>query len=429
LVLDAVKLQSNGQGDVFVREGSAYLDPSLSIDARLDDLMAHMSLEEKAAQLDIVDWGDVRGGGRPYLGGLGIGSVLARLFGYEPWQAAEALSRIQETSLNATYLGIPILVGSDCPLGASLDGGTIFPCGIAMAGTWDPGLIQTVGAVIAQESRAVGIHQNYGPVLDICRDPRWGRVEESPGEDPFLASSFGRAMVEGLQSGARGESTEMIATPKHFAAYARIIGGRNGTSTSVSERELREIYLPPFEAAIAEAGANSIMTAYSELNGTPCVASPWLLRTILRDEWGFEGFVTTDWECVEDLVREFSVAASDEEAAALAMNAGADLHMLDTSGGRLYESYLISAVKSGKIEIPTLDAAVRRVLRQKFELGLFENPFSDADAARQTVGASENEEVALRVAQESLVLLKNDRGVLPLSDSQRVVLVPLNDDG
>lgn len=413
------------------------LDVHQAIEARVNELLARMTLEEKVAQLDMLDASLLFRGRRfssakaeQYLGDRGVGSVLVRLFSFAgPKQAAEAINAIQKYAVEQTHLGIPILLGTDAPLGASVEGGTIFPSGLGMAGTWDPELIQTVGSIIAKESRTLGVDQTYSPDIDICRDPRWGRVEETPGEDPYLAAVIGTAMVKGLQGESLNTDHTIIATPKHFAGYAKVLGGRNGSSESVSERELREIYLPPFEAVVKEGGAKSIMAAYSELNGVPSVASKWLFTEILRREWGFKGFVTTDWEDIEDLYRVFGVAATFGDAIEQALQAGADLHMLTHSGSPGdFQSELVDLVRSRRLPEEVVDKAVRRVLRAKLELGLFEHPLVDPERAAKVVGSEEHRKVALQVARESMVLLRNKDHLLPLSkEIGSITFVDLND--
>lgn len=406
-----------------------YLDPAQPIEVKVEDLLSRMTLEEKVAQLDILDGEMLRQEGLHLLSEPGAGSVLPRLFVFwDPKYAAEFMNLLQQYTIEHTYLGIPVLIGTDCPLGASVRGGTIFPSSLGMASTWDPEFIQMVGSIIAKESRALGVHQTYSPVLDISRDPRWGRVEETLGEDPYLAAVMGTAMVNGLQGESLNTDHTIIATPKHFAGYGRVIGGRNGTFESVSERELREAYLPPFEAAV-KADARSIMAAYSELNGVPAVASEWLLTKILREEWGFTGFVTTDWEDIEDLYRVFGVAATFGDAIEQALQAGADLHMLTHTGSPgNFQSELVELVRSGKLSEGVVNEAVRRILTVKFELGLFEHPFADPERAAEIVGSEEHRKVALQVARKSIILLDNPLSMLPLSkEIESIAFVDLND--
>jgi len=428
---ESVVLDRNKLGKTFIRARALYLDSTRSISERIEDLLSKMPLEEKAAQLDILaDDAFWEGRGEYFSEGIGVGSVLVRLFGrpyYDAEGAAERINELQEIAIEHTYLGIPVLIATDCPLGASVHGATVFPAGIAMASTWDPDLIQTVGSVIATESRSMGVHQTYSPVVDICRDPRWGRVEESLGEDPYLASVMAAAMVRGLQGEGLNTDHTVIATPKHFVAYGRVLGGRNGSFESVSERELREIYLPPFEAAV-KGGAKSIMAAYSELNGVPIVSSNWLLNKVLREEWDFDGFVVTDWECIEDLFRVFKVAIDFEDAVKQALLAGVDLHMLDKYGTRDFQDKVVELVRRGKLSEQLVDEAVKRVLQIKFALGLFDHPFADPARAAEIVGSEEHREVALQAARESIVLLKNEGNLLPFSkEIGSVAFVDLND--
>ncbi len=361
-------------------------------------------------------------------------------------------------------LGIPDLRWGEVLHGVVSDGATSFPQAIAMSSTWDPTLIREMGAVVAQEARAVGIHQGYAPMLGLARDPRWGRVEESYGEDPYLVRQLGVAYIEGLQGidENRLDGNHILATPKHFVADGEPWAGANGEDYETSDRTLREIYMPPFEAAVKVAHTESIMPAHHAINGVPSHANAWLLEDVLRKEWGFQGFVVSDMGDIPKLFEGHSYARSYEDAAAMALNAGVDQEL---EGGpiseHVYAKYLGQALKDGKISMAAIDAATSRVLRAKIRLlGLSQPsetrvvaPESDAVLShkgyedvfakmvaegKETAPASgrrpgyqavlndpAHNRLALRVAQEALVLLKNDEGILPLdkAKTKRVLIV------
>ncbi len=361
-------------------------------------------------------------------------------------------------------LGIPDLRWGEVLHGVVSDGATSFPQAIAMSSTWDPTLIREMGAVVAQEARAVGIHQGYAPMLGLARDPRWGRVEESYGEDPYLVRQLGVAYIEGLQGIDENglDGNHILATPKHFVADGEPWAGANGEDYETSDRTLREIYMPPFEAAVKVAHTESIMPAHHAINGVPSHANAWLLEDVLRKEWGFQGFVVSDMGDIPKLFEGHSYARSYEDAAAMALNAGVDQEL---EGGpiseHVYAKYLGQALKDGKISMAAIDAATSRVLRAKIRLlGLSQPsetrvvaPESDAVLShkgyedvfakmvaegKETAPASgrrpgyqavlndpAHNRLALRVAQEALVLLKNDEGILPLdkAKTKRVLIV------
>jgi beta-glucosidase len=354
-------------------------------------------------------------------------------------------------------LGIPDLRWGEVLHGVVSDGATSFPQAIAMGSTWDPALIREMGGVVAQEARAVGIDQGYAPMLGLARDPRWGRVEESYGEDPYLAAQTGVAYIEGLQGlGAnRFDANHIFATPKHFAADGEPWAGANGEDYETSERTLREVYFPPFEAAVKVARTESIMPGHHAINGVPSHANPWLLKDVLRKEWGFEGFTVSDMGDIPKLYDGHAYARSYEDAAAMALNAGVDQELEGGAvSGHVYAKYFGQALKDGKISMATIDAAVSRVLHAKIRLlGLSQAaatavsaPAADAAPGRQgyedvfakmvaegkeTAPASgrrpgyeailndpSHDALALRVASEALVLLKNEGGLLPLDKAK-----------
>lgn len=342
--------------------------------------------------------------------------------GLTPLTGARLANRMQRYAVEHSRLGIPLFLAEEAPHGHMAIGATVFPTALGQAATWNPRLIERMGAAIAAEIRAQGGHIAYGPVLDVVRDPRWSRTEECYGEDPFLTAAMGRAFVTGLGSQDLSRPGHALSTLKHFIAYGASEGGQNGGSNSLGQRELRETYLPPFRAAL-EAGARSVMTAYNSVDGVPCTANRRLLTDLLRGEWGFEGFVISDLVSIEGLYETHGVAADKSEAAAKALRAGVDV---DLRGDAF--ATLRSAVEEGLIPEREIDRAVCRVLALKFEMGLFENPYVDETLAAG-VGDEEHTQLALDVARESITLLEN-RGVLPLDPASlgRVAVVGPNAD-
>ena len=409
-----------------------YQDPELPVEARVSDLLARMTLVEKLAQLsaawlfELTDEEANEGPGNLSRKkaqariGDGTGQITRPAGGSSltPIQAAQALNAVQAFLLQETRLGIPALVHEECCSGYMARGATTFPQIIGLASTWEPELAQAVGEVIRNQMRAAGAHQGLAPVLDVTRDPRWGRVEETYGEDPYLAASMGCGYVRGLQGSDLQQG--VIATGKHFVAYGMPEGGLNWAPAHVGRRELREVYLFPFEAAVREAGLASIMNAYHELDGIPCGASRELLTDILRGEWGFDGIVVSDYNTLPMLAEYHHVAADKGQAACLALEAGLDVELpgTDTYGEPLYE-----AVQAGRIDIALVNQAVSRVLAMKFRLGLFERPFVDPDKVQAAYARPEQKALARRVAQKSLVLLRNEGGLLPLRSNLRSIAV------
>lgn len=296
-------------------------------------------------------------------------------------------------------------------------GATVFPTGIGMAATWSPELVKEVGQVIAKEIRSQGGHISYGPVLDLTRDPRWSRVEETFGEDPVLSGILGASMVDGLGGGNLSQKYATIATLKHFLAYAVPEGGQNGNYASVGIRDLHQNFLPPFRKAI-DAGALSVMTSYNSIDGIPCTSNHNLLTQLLRNEWKFRGFVVSDLYSIEGIHESHFVAPTKENAAIQSVTAGVDVDL----GGDAYTN-LCHAVQSGQMDKAVIDTAVCRVLRMKFEMGLFEHPYVDPKIAAKTVRRKEHIELARKIAQSSITLLKNENSILPLSKTINKVAV------
>lgn len=341
-----------------------------------------------------------------------IGELSCALRSMSPRESAQFANEIQKYVLENSRVKIPILIHDEALHGCMAKGSTIFPQAIGMASTWNPELIYQVATAIGKETRSRGIHQVLSPTINIARDPRCGRTEETYGEDPYLASRMAVAYIKGVQEQG------VIATPKHFAANFVGDGGRDSYPIHFSERLLREIYFPAFRASIEEAGALSLMAAYNSLDGVPCSSNKWLLTRVLREEWGFKGYVVSDYFSVLHLMTKHKVAESKAEAAKLSLEAGLDMELPDSD---CFEE-IPGLIREGKLSQDTLDEAVRRVLRVKFWAGLFDKPFVDPDYAERINDCSEHRELALRVAQESIVLLKN-KGILPLSKDIRSVAV------
>jgi len=422
-----------------------YKNSTLPIEKRVSDLLGRMTVEEKVGQLSkLLGWDMYSKNGkqvtisnklRKAVKEQHIGLLWATLRadpwtqktllnGLSPVEAARATNAIQRYMVDSTRLGIPLLLSEEAPHGHMAIGATVFPTAIGQASTWNPQLIQDMASTIAMETYAVGGKNGYGPVLDLARDPRWSRTEETYGEDPYLIGQMGTAMIRGFQGEKLGERDKIIGTLKHFVAYAAPDGGHNGESVSVGERSLRQYFLPPFERAV-KSGAGSVMTAYNSIDGIPCSANPWLLKDILRKDWGFTGFVVSDLLSISGLNGGHATAATAEEAASQSIHAGLDVDLSGTG----YGSNLLKAVQQGLVESAVLDTAVARVLRMKFNLGLFDHPYVDEKLVAQKVATAQNKTVARQVARESIVLLKNDQHILPLSKSlKRIAVIGPNAD-
>ncbi len=380
------------------------------IESRVNALLQKMTLEEKAGQLtqfsgnspetlDLIKQGKV-------------GSLLGVL-GVEQTNAA------QRVAVEQSRLKIPLIFGFDVIHGYR----TVFPVPLASAGSFDPELIEQAERVAAKEATASGLKWVFAPMVDIARDPRWGRIVEGAGEDPYLGSMIAAAKVRGFQGKSMADPDSVVACVKHYVAYGATEGGRDYNTVDISEQLLREVYLPPFHAAV-DAGAGSLMSAFQDLNGVPASANHHTLTDILRDEWKFNGFVVSDWGASHELIAH-GTAADDAQAATESLTAGVDMDMVD--GAYLHE--LPGLVKSGKVPASVLDEAVRRVLRTKFKAGLFDHPYADANREKTDILTPENLQVARKLAQESLVLLQNRGDVLPLSKNQTVAVIgPLADD-
>ena len=331
--------------------------------------------------------------------------------GLKPGESVRLLNEMQRYAVEHTRLGIPLLFCEETPHGHMAVGTTVFPTGLGMASTWNPELLEHVGEVMGREVRLQGAHVGYGPVLDIARDPRWSRVEETLGEDPCLSGVLGAALVKGMQR-------YVCATLKHLAAYGIPQGGHNAAAAEVGPNRLMSDYLPPFEQAVREGGAKSVMTSYNAIDGIPCSANHWLLDEVLRRSWGFKGVVFADLNAVNALYATHHVAADPAEAAAMALKAGVDVDL----GGFNYGGFLKEALRRGLVAETDIDRAVRHVLQLKYDLGLFDQPYMKEAEAAAVVGCPEHTDLALNVALQSTVLLKNN-GVLPLGKTVKKVAV------
>jgi len=373
----------------------------------IDSLVAVMTVEEKAGQLTqySAQWQGLGSGGRlspeqaEQIRQGKIGSLLNLL-------GAEQTRSVQRMAVEESRLKIPLMFGYDVVHGYR----TVFPIPLAEASTWDPAAVELSTRVAATEAAASGIHWTFAPMVDIARDPRWGRIAEGSGEDPYLGSVMAAARVRGFQGDGPGTPTSIIACAKHFAAYGGAEGGRDYNTVDISERTLRETYLPPFEAA-ARAGAWTFMASFNEIGGVPSTANRFLLTEILRGEWKFEGFVVSDWGSVTEL-RQHGIAGTQAEAALAGILAGTDMDM----EGSCYRDGIPQLVKEGKLPMSVVDEAVRRVLKIKARAGLFEDPYRYCDTAREKAAilAPAHRASAREVARKSIVLLKNDRSILPL---------------
>ena len=394
----------------------AYLDPSLPIDERLTDLLQRMTLEEKVGQMLQLD---ARGDLPHLVSEMHVGSILHT----SPERVIEAHRLTEQTRLR-----IPLLVGEDCIHGHSFwEGATIFPTQLGMAATWSPDLLERVARATAVEAAATGIHWTFSPVLCIARDLRWGRVNETFGEDPHLIGELASAMVRGYQGSGLTDDTAILACAKHFAGYSETQGGRDASEADISRRKLRSWFLPPFER-VAREGCRTFMLGYQTTDGVPITINDWLLSDVLRGEWGYTGMLITDWDNVGRMVWEQKVQPDYAHAAAAAVLAGNDMIMTTPN---FYDGAL-SAIEQGLMSETDLDRAVERILRLKFELGLFENPRRpDYERINAVVATEEHRALNLEVARRSVVLLDND-GVLPLdatAPAKRIAVVgPLADD-
>jgi len=411
------------------------LEMNPTIEARVDALLSQMTWEEKVAQLGsklpFSSWGDFYSlsleekiawvKALPLEDAARQGQLSIYLRELPPRDAAELANTIYRYTRQQTRLGIPPIIHDEGLHGLLANDATSFPQSIGMASSWQPELLEEVAKAIGHETRVRGIRQLLSPTINIARDPRCGRTEETYGEDPFLAASMAVAFVRGVQSQG------VVTTPKHFAANFVGDGGRDSFAIHFSERLMREVYLPAFEAAVREGGALSIMAAYNSLDGTPCSSNPWLMTELLRQEWGFAGFVVSDYGSVVHILEKHQVAADKAEVAKLAVEAGLDVELPATD---CYGEPMQRGIQEGLISKEAVDEAVRRVLRIKIRLGLLDNPFVDEDEAERVSHCPEHQSLALQMARKAIVLLKNEGQTLPVPESVRslAVIGPLADE-
>ena len=424
-------LNKNGHLDI-------YENPAFAVEERVRALLSQMTLEEKVGQmLTSLGWPMYERQGNT----IRLTEQLVReieeyhtgsLWGFmraDPWTqrtlttgltpalAAKASNMLQKYAIEHGRLGIPLFLAEECPHGHMAIGTTVFPTSIGQASTWNPELIRRMGRAIATEASAQGAHIGYGPVLDLARDPRWSRVEETYGEDAYLNGVMGAALVKGFQGEFPRTKGKVIATLKHFAAYGWTEGGHNGGSAHVGNREMEEAIYPPFREAVT-AGALSVMSSYNEIDGIPCTANSNLLTGLLKERWQFKGFVVSDLYAIGGL-RELGVADTDYEAAVKAVNAGVDSDL----GTNVYAGQLVNAVKRGDVQEVVINKAVSRILALKFHMGLFDHPFVDEREREQVVASTEHLELAREVARQSIILLKNKNELLPLNKKMKTIAV------
>lgn len=416
-----------------------YKQASASVEDRIEDLLDRMTLEEKVGQIccplgwemytkvssDSVTISELF---KKQMSVAPLGSYWAVLradpwtqktleTGLNPELSAKALNALQKYAVENTRLGIPILFAEECPHGHMAIGTTVFPTSISQASTWNRDLIYQMGKVIGLEARSQGANIGYGPVLDISREPRWSRVEETFGEDPYLTGCLGTAFVQGMQGDDIKDGAHVYSTLKHLAAYGVPRGGHNGNPADIGMRALLNEYLPGFRQAVEEGKAATVMTSYNSIDGIPCTSNSFLIDSLLRKQWGFEGFVYSDLASIDGVAETHHVAVDLQDAAVQSVKAGTDMDL----GAKSY-STLVKAVKDGKIEEEYIDRAVANVLRLKFQMGLFENPYVSPERARQVVNCDEHKQLARQVAKEGTVLLKNN-GLLPLKKNLKKVAV------
>jgi len=387
-----------------------------NVEQQVNALLARMTLAEKLGQLQQLD-GESNGNFRPEHVELVRKGLLGSTLNV---RGAQKTNELQRVAVNESRLKIPLLFGFDVIHGYR----TIFPIPVGEAASWDPVLAERSSAVAAQEANNAGLRWTFAPMLDIARDPRWGRITEGAGEDPFLGAAFAAARVRGFQGADYSASDKILACAKHWVAYGAAEGGRDYNTTEVSENTLREIYFPPFKAAV-DAGVGTLMSSFNAINGVPASANAFTLTKVLRDEWKFDGFVVSDYTSVRELINH-GIAANEEQAAAAALTAGVDMEMVSRS----YNQFGPKLLEQRKLSLATIDEAVRRILRIKFRLGLFDRPYTEEANEPQSLLRPASLSLAREIAARSAVLLKNERGVLPLDKNVKSIAVigPLAED-
>jgi beta-glucosidase len=401
-----------------------YQDAKLPVEERVSDLLSRMSLEEKVRQMDMYkgeffkekeDFSKTRSAAK--IGNLGIGAI----HDIYP-RSAKMINTLQSEVIKRNKWGIPALIMCEMLHGYLDDGSTAFPMNIGLGATWDTNLMKKVGGVIGTEARAHGVHFGLGPNLDVGREPRWGRVAETFGEDVYLVGEMGTAMIKGMQGDDLKSDRSIIAEPKHFAVHGIPEGGANSSPVLVGERAARQDFLPSFEKAFRKGGALGTMCAYSELDGIPCAANHWLLTDVLRKEWGFKGIVVSDLGAIKYLQTTHYVTNSPKESIREAVAAGVDMQFYDFTN-EFWQTSIVELVNEKKLTMEQIDRAAGGVLRLKFLLGLFENPYTDKNLIKERFHTKENQDVALEAAHKSIVLLKNENNILPLKKDIKTVAV------
>ena len=386
----------------------------LSIDQRVDSLMKLMTLEEKIGQTVMYSGGwdktgpTVSSDNKKYIRQGNVGAMLNVY-------SVKGTKELQKIAVEETRLGIPLLYGYDVIHGHR----TIFPVNLGLAASWDMGLIENSSRIAAEEASAEGIHWTFAPMVDIARDPRWGRISEGAGEDVYLASKIAKAYVKGFQGDDLSKHNTILACAKHFVGYGAAQAGRDYHTVNMGEGELRNVYLPPFKAAI-DAGVETFMTAFNEVNGVPASGSKFLYRQILTDEWDFKGFVVSDYTAINEMIQH-GFAKDSTHAAMLAMNAGIEMDMM----GSVYRKYLKRLIAESKVDEATINEACRLILKAKFDLGLFEDPYrySNEKREKEIVYKKEFLQAARHAAAASSVLLKNENNALPLLNDKTIALI------
>ena len=387
-----------------------YRHAKLSVEKRTADLLQRMTTEEKVGQLQcwIASLGP-----KDSVVTTGVGSLAVTLRPLSAKAAAERANQLQHLAVEKTRLGIPLLIHDEALHGLIGKGATNFPQAIALAATWEPDLMGRIATVIGRQTKSRGIRQVLSPVVNVVRDARWGRVEETYGEDPYLSERMGVAFCKPI------ESQGVVTTPKHFVANVGD-GGRDSHAIEVSETQLREIYLPPFLACFREAGSRSVMASYNSVNGLPASSNHWLLTDLLRGEWGFQGFVVSDYGSVSGIESSHMAVANASEGAERALSAGLDVELPQAY---FYGKPLLQAIKDKRVSMAVLDTAVARVLKAKFQLGLFDNPYVDPNEADNMDDTNEDRMLGLEAGRKSIVLLRNENGLLPLKKDLKTIAV------
>ena len=402
-----------------------YKNPKASIEGRINDLLSRMTVEEKAAQLDMLSANDILDApdrlndkmATHFLDSMCIGSI----HDFYP-KTAEIANEVQRRAIENSRLGIPILFIEEALHGYQGEGATVFPVAIGNSTTWDTTLVHSIGRAIATEARAHGVHFVLGPNLDLARELRWGRVEETFGEDPYLSSRYAVNLIKGLQGNNLKDNNAVVAEPKHFGIHGIPESGSNTASVYIGEREARSTHLYVFEKAIKEAKAKGVMAAYHERDGIPCISDPWLLKTLLRDEWGFDGFVLSDLGAIARQYKNHFTTATEEEAIITALQSGLDMQFYDFPHDK-FQQTIVESVENGTLSTKDLDRAVTGVLRVKFLLGLFDNPYTDVTLINKVHHNEAHRALALEAARKSIVLLQNKENALPFNDNIRSIVV------